>query len=220
LGDGPRLRKIDDQSRPDHARLSAGDQCHFLYEYTSGKNYSFSATNSLIINLKKKPGAGGYQYKARVIARSAQAFAQAINSKWLDGATLVPVPPSKAKGDSGYDDRMTRVCRQIRTGAPALDVREIVMQRTSLPSAHEGQRPSVEDLMRAYEIDGALCEPRPRWIGIFDDVLTAGTHFGAMKQKLSDRFPGVSIAGFFIARRVFPNPFDALDDDDEVPALF
>jgi hypothetical protein len=178
-----------------------------LYEYTRGRDYSFSATNSLISNLKKNPGAGGYHYKAPAIARSAQALAGAINSKWLDGATLVPVPPSKVKGDSDYDDRMSRVCRQIRT-APALDVRELVVQRYSLPAAHESdQRPSVDDLLAAYQLDENLANPAPRWIGVFDDVLTVGTHFVAMKRMLSARFPGVRISGFFIARRVFPDLF-------------
>jgi hypothetical protein len=70
LADGPRLREIDDQSRLDHSNLSADDKCLYLYEYTSGKDYSFSTTNSLISNLKKKRGARGYQYKARVSAKS------------------------------------------------------------------------------------------------------------------------------------------------------
>jgi hypothetical protein len=106
LTDDPLLRRIDDQSRPDHTRLSPDDDCLYLYEYTSGKNYSFSTTNNLISNLKKKPGAPGYQYKLRDIGVAARALAAAINPAWLDGATLVPVPPSKAKGDVGHDDRM------------------------------------------------------------------------------------------------------------------
>jgi hypothetical protein len=36
LVDGP-FQKIDEQSRPDHSRLSADDECYFLSEYTSGK---------------------------------------------------------------------------------------------------------------------------------------------------------------------------------------
>jgi hypothetical protein len=168
VGDGPRLRKIDDQSRPDHTRLSSDDDCVYLYEYTSHKNYSFSATNSLISNLKKRRGTPGYHYKIRDIAVAARALATAINPAWLDGATLVPVPPSKAKGDAGHDDRMLQVCRQIRT-APPLDVRELVVQRNSLPSAHESQnRPNVEDLLAEYQIDERLTNPAPRWIGVFE----------------------------------------------------
>jgi predicted amidophosphoribosyltransferase len=208
LAEGLRLRTIDEQSRPDHARLSSDDQCFYLYEYTSGKNYSFSATNSLISNLKKKPGAAGYKYKLRDIGIAAAAFAATINQRWLEGATLVPVPPSKAKGDAGYDDRMVQLCRQIRV-EPPLDVRELVVQRNSLSAAHESQnRPTVEDLLREYQIDESKANPSPRWIGIFDDVLTVGTHFVAMKTILGARFPGISIQGFFIARRVFPNPFE------------
>ena len=142
----------------------------------------------------------------RAIAQTARAFAAGIDPKWLDGATLIPVPPSKAKGDAAYDDRMTQVCRGIKSD---LDVRELVVQRTSLPAAHEspGQRPSVEDLLRLYEIDSNLVDPPPPWIGVFDDVLTAGTHFVAVKKILSERFPVTSVSGFFIARRVLPDPF-------------
>ena len=32
--------------------------------------------------------------------------------------------------------------------------------------------------------------------------------YRAMKSILNARFPGVDVAGFFIARRVFPNPFE------------
>jgi predicted amidophosphoribosyltransferase len=214
LADGPRLRQIDDQSRPDHFNLSATDECLYLYEYTSGKNYSFSKTNSLISNLKKKLGAPGYNYKVQAIGEAARDFATAINPKWLDDATLIPVPPSKAKGQPDYDERMTQICRLIRRQPqPRLDVRELVVQRNSLAAAHESQeRPTIDDLLREYQIDETLLSPQPKWIGVFDDVLTVGTHFVAMKRILSARFPGVAISGFFIARRVFPNPFEEFDD--------
>jgi predicted amidophosphoribosyltransferase len=213
LADGPRLRQIDDQSRRDHSNLTADDECLYLYEYTSHRDYSFSKTNSLISNLKKKRGAPGYQYKGRAITEVARDFASALNPKWLDGATLVPVPPSKAKGDPDYDDRMCQVCHQIRP-VPRLDVRELVVQRNSLPAFHElPQRPTVNDLLREYQIDDAVARPQLRWIGVFDDVLTVGTHFVAMKRVLTARFPALSIKGIFIARRVFANPFEDFNDD-------
>jgi hypothetical protein len=84
---GPRLRQIDEQSRADHVRLAPDDACYFLYEYTSGQGYSFSATNSLISNLKKKLGTTGYQYKLQAITHSARELANAINSEWLDAQT-------------------------------------------------------------------------------------------------------------------------------------
>ena len=124
----------------------------------------------------------------------------------------MPVPPSKVKDDPDYDDRMGQICRQIRP-APPLDVRELVVQRNSLAAAHESeQRPTIDDLLREYQIDETLLNPQPKWIGVFDDVLTVGTHFVAMKRVLATRFPGVSIEGIFIARRVFANPFEDFDD--------
>jgi hypothetical protein len=62
-----------------------------------------------------------------------------------------------------------------------------------------------DDLRRIYRIDEQIAEPEPKAIGIIDDVLTAGSHFRAMKDLLLARFPNVPITGIFIARRVFPN---------------
>jgi hypothetical protein len=45
-------------------------------------------------------------------------------------------------------------------------------------------------------------------------MLTAGAHFRAMKTVLSARFPQSKIAGFFMARRIFSNPFEAVSIDD------
>jgi hypothetical protein len=206
-----RFSKIDESNIEDHPRLTMDDHCLYLWEYTSGASYEASGTNSLIKNLKKKPSErltkGGYHYKAAAIESCAKAFKQAFNPDWLNGATLVPVPGSKIAGDPDYDDRMVQICRLLREHA---DVRSIVYQSESTARAHEagpgGRRLSVEDLLRVYRVDESLCTPMPKALGIFDDVLTAGTHFRAMKTVLSARFPGVQIVGIFVARRVFPDP--------------
>lgn len=213
MADPIRLIRIDESNIGAHFHLRPDDECYFLFEYTSGLDYSFSATNSLISNLKKKPtqsGKHGYHYKARAVGESSRYLAGAINPEWLKTATIVPVPCSKAIGHPDYDDRMTRICRGVRP-APPLDVRELVVQSESLTSAHEaeeGQRPTVEELLRIYRTNEALSVPVPTAIGIFDDVLTAGVHYRAMHTVLSQRFPNVPIIGVFIARRVFANPFD------------
>jgi hypothetical protein len=203
LADEIRLTEIDASNIDLHTRLHANDKCLFLFEYTSGQGYSFSATNDLISNLKKKPGQPGQYYKNQAISRCAGYLRTALDGLWLDQATLVPVPPSKSADHPEYDNRMVRICQLIR---PNLDVRAIVRQTQSIAAAHEvgvGERPSVEDLLQVYEIDEAQALPGPKVIGIFDDVLTAGTHYRAMQIKLSERYPGVPIFGIFIARRVF-----------------
>jgi predicted amidophosphoribosyltransferase len=210
-----RFRKIDDHNRSDHYHLDAADECYFLYEYTSGQNYQYSSTNSLISNLKKKPSLKGmaqYRYKLRAIEQCAKLLGSGINAQWLNGATLIAVPPSKERSDPEYDDRILQICRAIPAAGFNVDVRETVRATKSLPAAHEGHRPTVDDLLAVYAIDEAQAQPTPRRIGVVDDVLTAGTHFCAMKRILNGRVPRVPIVGFFVARRILPNPFEDFDD--------
>jgi hypothetical protein len=212
----PRLSLIDDSNRGDHFHLTPADTCLYLYEYTSQRDYSFSTTNNLISNLKKKPsqaGQPGYQYKARAILSCAQALGQALNPNWLATATLVPIPGSKAAGHPDLDDRVERICRLMRQPLP--DVRGLVVQGQSTNASHEvgqGERVTVEELLDLYTINEALAAPVPRAIGIVDDVLTAGTHYRAMHTILSQRFAGTPLIGLFVARRVFPDDPIALDD--------
>lgn len=199
--------EVDDSNRADHARLQDDDKCLYLFEYTSGRDYSFSATNNLINNLKKKPTASAAQlhYKNEAINKCALDLRAALNPKWLDAATIVPVPGSKASSHPDFDNRMERVARLIR---PGLDVRNLVIQTSTTAAAHEvgalGDRVTVEELLELYQINEDLKLPPPTNIGVLDDVLTAGTHFRAMKFVLTECFPGVPITGLFVARRVFP----------------
>ena len=104
------------------------------------------------------------------------------------------------KSDALYDDRVVRMVRGIRA-QPALDVRELVLQRTSTVAVHDQQnRPTPEQIQANYAIDQAIRDPVPQVIGLFDDVLTTGAHFRAASTALQQSFP--KIVGLFIARRV------------------
>jgi len=203
-----RFRTLDDSTRGIHHHITEDDKCLYLIEKTSGRDYSFSKANQLISNLKKKPStSNSYEvtHKANAIRSSANAFRAALNEKWLDIATMVPVPGSKIIGHPDYDDRMGRVCRLIRDN---VDVRDLVKQTKSMNASHErnsGDRITLEELLESYEIDENLTNPPPKQIGIFDDVLTAGTHYKAMHTILRARFPDIIITGIFIARRIFPD---------------
>jgi len=200
-----RLTKIDDLARPDHFYLTPADECYFLGEYTARKGYAFSATNQLILNFKKsmdKRGTAQWRYKEKAIEEAGAAFRASLNSEWLDGATLVPIPPSKSKNDALYDDRLVRMVRGI-CAQPQLDVRELVLQRASTVAVHDQEnRPTPEQIQANYAIDQAIRDPNPQVIGLFDDVLTTGAHFRAASTVLQQSFPGVRIVGLFIARRV------------------
>ncbi len=213
-----RFRTIDESNISDHIRLEDGDKCLFLLEYTSGAGFSFGKNNSLISNLKKKPSRkinpAEYKYKEKAITVCSEMLSRGLNHDWLGIATMVPVPPSKSKDDTEYDDRIIRICREIPVGFE-VDVRELVLQRESIRASHEcrsGDRPSVDEILGKYIINESLSTPLPRYIGIVDDVLTTGSHFKAMKKILSSRFPGVPIVGIFIARRVFLNEISAIQD--------
>lgn len=83
-----------------------------------------------------------------------------------------------------------------------LDVRELVVQTQSTSAAHESEdRLSPSQLLEIYQLDETKAEPEPSFIIIFDDMLTAGSHFRAMHATLGQRFPSAEIVGLFIARR-------------------
>ena len=216
-----RLTEIDDLTRPDHFWLAPADQCLFLGEYTARKGFSFSATNSVVLNFKKsvdRRGRTEWQYKEKAITNVALAFGAAISADWLAAATLVPIPPSKAKTDPLYDDRLVRMLRGIPAASP-LDIRELIVQLQSMDAAHDADvRPTPDDIAAGYHVDERLVQPPPSTIAIFDDVMTTGAHYVAARRVLSGRFPQAAIFGFFIARRVpettdFSVFFDDLDDD-------
>ena len=211
-----RLTKIDGLIRPDHWRLTEADACYFIGEYTAYQGYAHSATNSLIFNFKKSMGRRGrpeWRYKEQAIHTAAEAFRRALAPKDLDRLTFVPIPPSKAKGDPLYDDRLTRMLGAIRP-RPPLDIRELIVQTVSTDAVHaQDVRPTPEQVQALYRIDETLTGPVRELIAVVDDLLTTGTHFRAAKSILSSRFPEAAIIGLFIARRA-PNTADIEDLDD------
>jgi len=201
-----RLTRIDTLMRSDHYHLTPDDTCYFIGEYTARKGYAHSPTNRLIINLKKtmdRHQSPEWRYKEQAIQEAASAFRTAMGHDSLDNLTFVPIPPSKAKSDPLYDDRLTKMLNAIRF-SPALDIRELIVQKESTEAAHDREeRPTPEQIEKLYQLDQALIAPMPKLITIVDDILTTGAHFRAAKSVLSAQFPTVPIIGLFVARRVF-----------------
>ena len=153
-----------------------------------------------------------WRYKEQAIETLARAFRHALGPEALDRLTFVPLPPSKARGDPLYDDRLTRMLRAIRP-VPPLDIRELVIQTQSTEAAHgRDVRPRPEEIASLYRLDEALTEPMPRIVALVDDLLTTGAHFRAAKSVVSDRFPDVALIGLFVARRA-PDTADLEDFD-------
>jgi hypothetical protein len=209
-----RVTKIDALSLGDHYFLEPDDSCYFVGEYTARKGYTFSQTNNLILNMKKSIATRGtpqWPYKERAIATAAAALRVAIPAGELSTSTFVPVPPSRAKSDPLYDDRIVRVLRAVQN--PPMDVRELVVQIASTRAFHDTEhRLSPQELEANYQIDQHQVLPAPAKLIVVDDLLTSGCHFRAMTNILKRQFPTVGIVGLFIARRV-PESDDPFPDD-------
>ena len=210
-----RLLRVDELALPDHWYLSEDDICYYIGEFTAQRGYKGGNTNQLIMNFKKRmnlKAEQGWHYKGEAIREIAAAFRAAIGDSSIGAMTFVPVPPSKAKDDPMYDDRLTRMLQTMNPSAH-VDVRELVVQETSTQEAHlSDKRPRPEDLVELYSIDDSKTDSVPNCIAIVDDLLTTGSHFKAMQAVLGSRFPTTHIVGLFIARRVWgaddPEDFD------------
>lgn len=157
----------------------------------------------------ERRGKADWRYKHAAISAAAKAFLAVLNKEAMDQYTFVPIPPSKARNDPGYDDRMTQILRQIRP-SQRLDVRELIIQETSTVASHvSAVRQSPDQIEALYRLDQELVPPNPRAFVVVDDMLTTGAHFKAAKSVLAQRFPGKAIFGLFVARRALP------DDDDD-----
>jgi hypothetical protein len=201
-----KLTQVDGLIRPDHYYLTEEDRCFFIGEYTAGMGYAHSATNQLVLNLKKsvdRRNRPEWKYKEKAIQEAATVFRETIPETVLQCATFVPIPPSKAKTDPFYDDRITRLINAIRP-YPPLDIREIVVQISSTEAVHIGARMAPDDITQIYRIDPSTLIRGIQAIAIFDDVLTTGAHFKAIVKLLSrvDNLKTIPIWGLFVARRV------------------
>lgn len=200
-----RFLKIDELTRPDHNDIEPEDACYYLGEYTARGGFGASRTNDLIINLKKpvsRRGRPEWRYKQQAIQTIADDLRRILGRESIETFTFVPVPPSKARGDPEYDDRLAQILGRMADGLNA-DVRELVLQQESMDADHEGDyRASIQELVDNYYADQNLMEPAPERVFIFDDMLTNGRHFKAVCTVLFDHFPAVRCAGLFVARRV------------------
>ena len=198
-----RLTAIDDVTRGDHWYLRRADVCHYVGEYTAGKGFAYSATNSLILDFKMAvPPAGWRQQRYKADAAAATALCRALEGSALERAVFVPVPPSQAKGDEGYDDRLVRMLEAVRPGRP-LDVRELIVQTRSTAPAHlTSARLRASDIEALYRIDEVVAAPEAGLVVVVDDLLTSGAHFRAAQRVLSRHFPDIDVVGLFLARRV------------------
>jgi predicted amidophosphoribosyltransferase len=211
-----RLTEIDELTRPRHSYLNESDDCYYLGEYRVHSRYDASAINQLISNIKisvHEPNQYRRRYKQRDIQRAGVALLQIFRQyNNVADVTIVPVPPSKMRGDPGFDGRMIQIARFV-AAASAAEMQELVLQTANYEPSHTvggGARMTPEELCAIYTIPQNAPEPR-QVVLVFDDVVTRGAHFKAMQRTILDRFPEKRVAGLFLARATDPLPIDDFD---------
>lgn len=199
------LHRVDESNLSDHHWLSASDACYYFHEYTPKQGFNYSPANNFVLNFKIKVrhrSEPRYRYKTQAIDEAGRRWNVLLQTMASDQQlTLVPIPPSKAKGHAEYDDRIWRAI-QIASAGRQVDARELIVQSESYAAAHEqgdGHRIRPDELQPMYQVSDIA--PRQTVI-LFDDMLTTGCHFVAARDAILARWPSRNVVGFFLARRV------------------
>lgn len=202
-----KLQLIDESVLPDHYHLRNEDQCYFWGTYVSRQSYNYSPMNQIISNLKKgmnKKGQRDWQYKFQAIKECAYLMSTLSFNPSLK-ITFIPMPPSKKKDDPLYDDRLVQILNKAYINSGNINILDLFDQAKSRVSCHSSlNKRDISELQDNLCVSNpSLCNMVGDFIFIFDDVITTGAHFIAMKNKLNELFPNKPLAGIFIARRIF-----------------
>lgn len=164
----------------EHCYLDSTDECYFTGVYTCHRDEGFKP---LIISLKRN-------HKSAIDSVVNQ-LSSILPTKWAQNCTFVPMPPSSGK---------TSAIRSIVTQLSVNDVRDLVVQKQSTPSSHQGWRLSPKQRAPLLALNELQVEPPPRAVVMVDDVLTTGSHFRASRMVICQRWPGVRVMGLFLVR--------------------
>lgn len=209
-----RLRIIGDLERPDHWHLEADDECAFFGEYTPREGWRYSATNQLILNLKKRPsvakGTPQWPHKLKAIRDVAVAIRSSLTPDALATSLFVPTPSSKTSDHPDFDPRMLLVARAIGAPARAAEALRTTVDRLAMHESADRRDPDT--LAATLEVvSDAIPEDIER-IFLLDDVITTGCSFRVCKGLLQPFVQSKPIIGLFASRRVLPDPLAAFDD--------
>lgn len=200
------LKQLDEASIGKYKFLNPNDEIYYLGEYTTGKGYSYSKWNDLISNYKKeRKEVATKQHKEKAIKLTAAMFRSTLyHTKGIaereKNAIFVPVPPSIGRNEDDYDDRNFEM---LQLFAPKDRIIKAITQKKSRKALHKMRDlRDVNSLQENYEIAQEVRNLTFNEIWLFDDVLTAGTHFRAICNLLAPNFPKIRIVGFYITRSI------------------
>lgn len=186
------------------------DDCVLYYMDRVHGGFDKSAANQKIVNIKM----GVNQSSSRLYFRNKAINEYARNMVDLicgfpefQEAALVPIPPSEARDDPEYDDKMERVCsaaaQLARKRGLGLSVSNLLSQIESHEPFHENDKMRNPDtIYRNLVLDKTLIPSGICTFILVDDVFTSGSHFVACKRKILNAIPDASIAGIMWAKQL------------------
>lgn len=201
------LHTLQEWQRGQHCFLEPADSCHYLWEYTPGRQCA--GAGRWIGNLKCLPSQAAASplraiHKERALIAAADALRSALPRAWVEQATWCPIPPSRCCEDRDYDDRLLRVLRQAFQGYDA-DIRPLIRQSDTAPADHRHRRRlSLQALFDLTSVDArelARGPLRARLV-LFDDLLTTGKHYKCAQRHLQGLLGPRIVIGCFLARRL------------------
>lgn len=186
-------------------RLEASDQCFYAREYASGKSYSHSDTNQLIMNFKKPVSARdtpAWKYKLKAIEQFATE-AVSLLTKITFKFYLSHLPSSKCLTDPAYDRRLEDVISAILPHCPNATRAAPIQRISSVAPAHSsvGSRPTIAQVQSSLRWCGLPDDSKP--IVFLDDVLTTGTTYKACQNLVRLSANSYDPIGVFWARTVW-----------------
>jgi hypothetical protein len=161
-----KLQKIDESLLSEHSCIEASDHCYFIGEYAGKQGFDYKNPNQAIENMNqvinnfKKPvdrkELGEWRYKEQAISKIAFWIASTTSWEKIKNVTWVPIPPSKIKCNPHYDDRLWQVLLKMKESENSLDIRELLLAKSSREAAHNpgAVRPKMNFLI--YKLSAFL----------------------------------------------------------------
>jgi hypothetical protein len=117
--------------------------------------------------------------------------------------TLVPAPRSSPLSDPRALWPALRICQSLKAegcGATVLPCLKRAQRVTKSATAGSGQRPDPDAHYESLEVETRGISVSSTSITVVDDVITRGSTFLAMYQRLAEAFPRAEIRCFAVVR--------------------
>jgi hypothetical protein len=126
-----------------------------------------------------------------------------LASYFNDSVTLIPAPRSSPQKDPNALWPALRICQSLKNegcSGRVLPCLKRIKQVTKYATAGAGQRPDPAAHYESIEVDTSGVLTSPNSLTIVDDVITRGSTFLALFQRLREAFPEAEIRCFAIVR--------------------